>query len=312
MATSGSVDHSVSRDNILYDALNIAGATGPDDTPAATWVTHAARQLNNIYKSWEGYGVGLWARKTGYILPVSGTNQALMGPSGGAITNSYTQTTLSADAASGAASVVVTSATGISASDYIGIELTDSTMYWTTVSGAPAGTTVTLGAVLTGAASSGGYVYIYTTKSPRAIHLLNAWVHDQTADNDTPLEVVPKAIYDDLGYKASSGSANQLTYDPQLTNGVFYFYPRFSNGREVIGISYQRPFEDFDVSADTPDAPQNWYDALTMALAVRLAPVYGMPASDRQILRQEAKDALQMALDSEPEDGSLTIIPDVR
>ena len=312
MATSGSVDHSVSRDNLIYDALSIAGATGPEDTPVASWVTHAARQLNNIFKAWEGLGVSLWARKTGYILPISSTNQALAGPSGGHVTNSYTQTTLSADASSGASTVSVTSATGISASDYIGIELTDSTMHWTTVSGAPSGTTVTLTAVLTGAASSGGYVYVYTTKSPRPIHLLQAWVHDQVGDTDTPIEVVPKAIYDDLGYKAVTGSGKQITYDPQLTNGVFFFYPRFSNGREVIGIVYQRPFEDFDASGDTPDCPQNWYDALLMALAVRLAPVYGMPAPDRQILRQEAKDALQMALDSEPEDGSLTIVPDMR
>ena len=312
MTTSGSVDHSVSRDNLIYDALSIAGATGPEDTPVASWVTHAARQLNNVFKAWEGLGVSLWARKTGYILPVSGTNQTLAGAGGGAFTNSYTQTTLSADASSGASTIEVTSATGISASDYIGVELDDGSMHWTTVNGAPSGTTVTLTAVLTDDATSGDYVYVYTTKAPRPIHLLQAWVHDQTGDTDTPIEVEPKAIYDDMGSKSTEGSPTQITYDPQLTNGVFFFYPRFSDGREVIGVVYQRPFEDFDASTDTPDCPQNWYDALMMALAVRLAPVYGMPAPDRQILRQEAKDALQMALDSEPEDGSLTIIPDVR
>lgn len=311
MATSGSVDHSVSRDNVISDALMMVGAIGPDDTAPATWVTQASRFLNNILKSWHGLGVSLWAQKTGYILPITDTNSILLGPSGGAATSTYVQTTLSAAASTGASTVTVTLATGIAASYYIGIELDDDTIHWTTVNGALSGTVVTLTAVLPSGATSGNYVYAYQTKIQRPIHLLDAYLHNQTSGMDSQIEVVAKSQYDLYSSKTSVGVPNQISYDPQLTNGVAYIAPQFTDGRQIITIIFQRPFEDFDTSGDTPDFPQSMYDAATMALAVRLAPIYGMPAQDRAVLRQEAKEALTLALESDMEDGSFQIIPDM-
>lgn len=312
MTTSNSVDHSVSRDNIITDALMIVGAIGPEDTAPATWVTQAARMLNNVFKSWEGLGIALWARKTGYILPITATNTVLLGPSGGAATNSYVQNTLSASASSGASTITVTSSTGMLASDNIGIELTDSSMFYTTINGAPSGNTITLASTLTGAAASGNYVYTYTTKIRRPIHIIDAFRHDQTTGADVPINVIAKTDYDRLGLKTAVSLPTLLVYDPQLTNGSVFFYPQLTNGRSIITIIFMSPFEDFDASADTPDTPQQFYDALTMALAVRLAPIYGMPFRDRSALKSEAKEALDMALETEPEDGSLLIQPEMR
>jgi hypothetical protein len=305
MTTSGSVDFSVSRDNIITDALMIAGAIGPEDTAPSAAVTVAARRLNMLVKALGAKRVGLWARKTGYILPVSDTNSISLGPSGGHATLSYTQTTL-ASAASGT-TIVVTSATGFADTRAIGIEKDDGSIFWTTESGAPSGTTITLGTTIDGTASSGNYVYTYTSKLQRPLRIVEAYRSDLADSTETELDIEGKAVYESQTNKAQEGETLMLSYDPQLDNGVAYIWPRFVDGKSVINIIFQRPFEDFDAAGDTPDAPQEWYDALVLLLGVRLAPIYGMPAGERTLLRQEAGEALALALENEPEEGSYRI-----
>jgi hypothetical protein len=307
MTTSGSVDFSVSRDNIITDALMIVGAIGPEDTAPTAAVTVAARRLNMLVKALGAKRVGLWARKTGYILPVSDTNSISLGPSGGHATLSYTQTTLASDASG--TTIVVTSATGFADTRAVGIEKDDGSIFWTTESGAPAGTTITLGTAIDGAASSGNYVYTYTTKLQRPLRIVEAYRSDLADETEIELDLEGKAVYESQTNKNQEGEVLMLSYDPQLDNGVAYIWPRFADGKSVIKVIFQRPFEDFDAAGDTPDAPQEWYDALVLLLGVRLAPIYGMPGTERQLLRQEAGEALALALENEPEEGSYRIQP---
>ena len=311
MTTSGSVDFSVSRDNILTDALIIVGAVGPDDTVPTNWTTHAARQLNKIVKAFGSHRIGLWARKTGYILPVSDTNSVSLGPSGGHATLSYTQTTLGDDHVAAATSITLTSATGFADTQAVGIELEDGTIQWTTQSGAAVGNVITIATGLTDEAAEGGYVYTYATKLQRPLRIVAAYNSDLSSNTDTPIDVEGRQYFEDQNNKTTEGEVTLLSYEPQLDNGVAYFWPRFADGKSVIKILFQRPFEDFDASGDTPDFPQEAYDMLTLQLAVRLAPVYGMPVSDRAQLLNEANAALGLFFENEPEEGSYRIQPDV-
>lgn len=313
MPTSGSVDFSVSRDNILTDALILAGAVGPDDSVPSNWTTHAARQLNKVVKALTAKRIGLWARKTGYILPVSNTNSTILGPTGGHATLSYTRTALAADVTDGATSITVDSATGIADTYNIGIEQSDGSMHWTTVSGAPSGTTITLTAAVTEDCDEDAYVWVYQTKLQRPLRIVTAYssnLTDSSTPSDVQLDIVGKEVFDLQNTKTTEGTPTILAYDPQLDNGVAYYWPRFADGKSLIVISFQRPFEDFDAANDTPDFPQEWYDALCYLTAVRLAGAYGMPASERGALRSEANDALMLALENEPEEGSLFLQAD--
>lgn len=311
MATSGSVDFSVSRANLIEDALNIVGGLGVGDTIATVQTTHANRQLNMILKSWISHGIQLWSRSTGYVLPFTGASSTTLGPSGGHATLSYVQTTLSAAAADGATTIVVTSATGISNTYNIGIEQDDDTMHWTTVNGAPSGTTVTLTAALTDSAASGNYVYVYQTKLVRPTRVIAAYIHQQETDVDYPINVLAFDTFSGTGDNDATGVPVQVNYDPQLTTGTFRIYPQFDAGRHLIKITFQRPLEDFDADADTPDLPQEGYLALMYALAVVLAPTYGMPVQDRGMLKADAKEAFEVFKGNEPEEGSLQIQPDL-
>lgn len=309
MTTSGSVDFSVTRDNIIEDALRDVGAIGPDDSASANQITHAARLLNSITKAWQAYGLQLWARKVGWILPQTDVNEIDLGPTGDHASLTYTQTALSADAALGATTITVDSATGISNGYYIGVE-TDSGMWWTTVNGAPSGTTVTLTTGLDVAASDDNYVYVYQTKLQRPIRIVEAYLRDEVGNTEYEIDVVPKSTYEGMGAKATDATPNMIAYDPHLTDGRAYIYPRFTDGDKLIKIVFQRPFEDFDATGDTPDVPQEWYRTLRLALALDLAPTYGLPVADRRALREEKLLAFDEVSGNEPEEGSLLIRPD--
>jgi hypothetical protein len=76
------------------------------------------------------------------------------------IANAMGQTTLSGDAAQWAITADLTSVSGLSTKDPIGVTLNNSVVHWTFINGTPVGSTVTLFESLPFAASSGNTVYL--------------------------------------------------------------------------------------------------------------------------------------------------------
>ena len=134
MATSGSVDFSVTRDDIITGAMRVIGALGEAETPTSYEISNASQALNMLVKQWQGAtnfapGLKVWARKVGYLFVQSDTVQYALGPSGDNWTNSYVSTTTTAAASSGASSITVASATGLAASQYIAAAVLIYAMY---------------------------------------------------------------------------------------------------------------------------------------------------------------------------------------
>ena len=155
----------------------------------------------------------------------------------------------------------------------------------------------------------------YTLDTPKPLKIIQAWNHDSTSNVDIPMRIITKQEYNILGNKTSSGNPIQCYYDPRRDTGVLYLFPVPSSaqvGLNSISLVYQAPFEDFDASTDTPDFPQEWYDAITYGLATRLAPEYGIPSVDRKMLYQEMTAIKQEALSFGTEEGSLYFQRDVR
>lgn len=147
-----------------------------------------------------------------------------------------------------------------------------------------------------------------TINTPKPLRIVQAYNHDTVSEVDIPMRIITKQEYNILGNKTSSGNPIQMYYDPQLDYGDLYVFPVPTSTEEAentITIIYQRPFEDFDASTDTPDFPQEWYDALAFGLAVRLAPEYGLPVDQRQALRAEAKEIKEAVLGMGTEEGSI-------
>jgi hypothetical protein len=144
--------------------------------------------------------------------------------------------------------------------------------------------------------------------TPKPLKITQVYNHNTSSSVDIPMRVLTRQEYNMLGNKTSSGNPIQVFYDPQNSYGDLYVFPvptATEAASNVITIHYQRPFEDFDASTDTPDFPQEWYDAITYGLATRLAPEYGLSSIDRKALWQEMVSIKQEALNFGLENGSL-------
>lgn len=276
-------------------------------------LTSGAISLNTILKAFQVSGMPLWAIKEGAAFPIHDVSTITLGPSGGHAATTWVETTLTAASAASDTTLTVDSITGISASDQIGIELDNGNIDWTTVNGAPSGSTVTITTGVTTAAASGAHVYTYTTKTVRPLKIVQASWFDYEDDLDTPITIITRDEWLRLSDKTVEGAkVNQIYYNPLMDRGVLHFYPRFQNGNGVIKYYFQRPFEDMDASGDSLDFPQEWESAIVWELAACLAPEHGVPARKAKMIQDKAIYEKTKVEEFGQEEGSVFFMPERR
>jgi hypothetical protein len=304
MTTSGSVDFSVNRDEIIKGALRAARIIGKDQTPDANHISTGAEALNMIVKQWQGrsdFGANLkvWSRKTAYLFLQQSQSVYSLGPSGDRWTASYSTTTLSAAKSASAASLSLTAGIGTNA-DAVGIVLSDGSIGWTTISSGGGTTTLTLPANSLGAASNGARVFTYTSLTRRPLRLFSAVLRD-TNTKDTVLPVYyTRGDYEALPDKTADGDPLWVAYEATLTNGTLYLSSEPSDVTKVIRVVYLGTLEDFDAISDTPDYPQEWFRPLKFQLAVDLWGEY--KKEDLPLwLKMQRDESLSIAQNTDPE-----------
>lgn len=279
MAISNSIDFSMTRDDIIKKALQLVGAVGEGETPNSDQLSETSLSLNMLVKAWQGEGANLFAQEQCYLFLEKDKNEYTLSSSGDNCTTSYNKTQLSTAGVATDSTIDVDSDDDISDGDYIGIELDDGSMQWTTVNGSPSGDTVTLTTALTGAAAIDNYVFTYTTKANRPMKVLQGFIRS-VDDNDTTVHTVNKSDYFDLSNKTVDGTVTQISYDPQIAAGTLRVYSQTNDVTDVLVMTVQRTLSDFDSSTDNPDFPQEWYLALTYNLALIIAPEFGIDEND--------------------------------
>lgn len=146
---------------------------------------------------------------------------------------------------------------------------------------------------------------INTAKPLKVIQAMN---HDTQSNVDIPMRITTQQEYQLLGNKTSTGNPIQLFYQPLNDYGVLTVYPvpdATSADQKIMSIIYQRPFEDFDVSGDYPDFPQEWHEAIKYGLASRLAGDYQIDLETRKVIMSEATQMKEIAKSFGTEEGSL-------
>jgi hypothetical protein len=79
----------------------------------------------------------------------------------------------------------------------------------------------------------------------------------------------------------------------------------------ILGMTVERPFEDFDAGANNPDLPQEWYDPLVWILADRLETEYRHLDGRRlQKLSDMAKEMWAWVDNFDNDGGSILIQPE--
>lgn len=312
MARSNVYTYTLARDKIIQRAFQLINVYDLNETPQNNDVLYASDILNGMVKAWEADGIHLWKRRQATLFPALDDHEYSIGSTGWHCTNSYVSTTLSGDEASGQTTLSVTSSTGMTASDYIGIELDDGSRQWTTISSVPSSTSVIVSVALTGAAESGNTVLSYTSKINRPLRILRATTMD--LDNDSNEVMMSMYSYDEyfnLPLKSTEGRPNNYYYDKLLDNGTLYVYPEPQNVNTLINFTYDDCFQDFTTATDSPDFPQEWIYPLVVNLAVELAYAYGKFV---ELERLEPKaEKLKMTLESfDGDEEPLTFRLDLR
>jgi hypothetical protein len=112
---------------------------------------------------------------------------------------------------------------------------------------------------------------------------------------------------------SNSGSPLKLNYQPYINYGVISLWPTpDSSNTSTVTIVYQRPFQYFTSASETLDLPEEWQIPIVYITATLLAPEWGIPLQDRQALKAEMKDYMEMALMTGQEDASLFVRPERR
>lgn len=316
MTTSNTYSFTVTRDDLIKAAHQHIGLIGEGETPTTAQVTEAALLLNMLVKLRSADGMPLWALKRGYILPFTGSTSIATDSH---VVTSYISTTLSG-ADDGNTTLTLTSTTGMTAGDRIGVETDSETLVWTTISSIDSATIVSVQAALGVAAASGNRVYSYTTTNriQKPLRIIEANVIDVSTNFSVIVDIEDRTDYFALANKNITGLPNTLYYDlsstsnTNLNNGSIYIYPLFADGDHVIEFSYHRPFQDFNSSTDNPDFPQAFYLPLMLELAALLGPKANLPIDERRSLFQEASMYLEQALSTVSPEGSLSLIPETR
>lgn len=334
MAISNSYDFTMTRDEIIEAALRKLNALLEGNSANAAKITNGSQALNVMLKAWSARSYPIHNVRRLFVLPnipsTLSRNQNLVwdinvGNVGtNHTTTSYVHTTTTATTAAAGTTLTVSSITGISNGDTIGVELvsTTSLIHWTTVNGAPSGSTVTLTAAIPSGNSvaSGAHVYTYTASSqraprPTAIH--GQWIVNLEANTRYPINLRPEDEILNVAYQTSGTSAPvNIAYRPNWfgapnsQDGVLLLYPGWGDAANIIELRAQYPFSDMDATGNDVQAPPEWLEAIIYGLADRLAPEYGLDAKLRLVVKREAQEFFDLAMEGSNENSSLYFMPD--
>lgn len=322
MTTSGSWNFSMTAANIIQAAYEDLGILAPGVSPSSAQSTRALSRLNMLVKQWQSNtdmapGLKVWTRQRVTLFLAVGQQSYLVGPAStdARASTQVGRTTISADEAAAQTVLSITSNTDTTSypgttitmtnGDFIGIELNDHTIQWTTISGTPS-TTVTVNNALTAAASAGRFVWWFTNRAQRIPLVEFAALRDSNF-NDTPLGIYSQVQqYSANVSKFADGTPTAVLVEPLTLNTRITLDSQPTDATQQIYLVGLYPSEDYDATTDDIAFPQEWYAALSWELAFRLSTPSNRWTQTMEMNRQQA---LQMARSVNPETSALFFAP---
>ena len=320
LSTSGTYSYSASVINLLTASLRICQVIGESETANGAQLQNGMDAMAAMVKGWQAAGIHVWSEEECTLFLQTGQVLYSLGGSStdnACLTSGYVQTSLSANASASASTIQVASTTGIANGNFVGIQLENSTNFWTTVNGAPSGSTVTLTAALPSAAVSGAFVFSYGTPLMRPLRVYggrrcNFQATSSTGAIETPILMMARLDYEALPNKYTPGIVTQFFYDPQQGEGAYTMptgqmnvWPSPSNNQFSMRFTAQRPLQDIASLANIPDFPVEWNAALKWNTALELVPEYGVPSEQAAIIKAQADKWYGLASSWDRESESL-------
>ena len=308
MTTSGTYAYNPNVNTIINRALRQCGAIAQGEAPAAADTQDALDALNAMVKEWQVDGINVWAEVTGtvFLQPGQTTYQIGVGTTDAVClnappTNAPLFTTLTAPGSG--SSITVASIAGMTSGMSIGIQLASGVNFWTTINGAPSGSTVSLLAALPSSAASGALVFFYAGAFMRPLRVPFARRYILASKVSNPLIVMSRLDLQALSTQYNPGTPTQFFFDPQMTLAQLTVWPAPADNTDAVIFTAQRPLQDLSTVGNTLDFPQEWVSAVAWNLACELAPEYDVPMERFQMLSLQAAKhkSIVKAWNKEPE-----------
>jgi hypothetical protein len=171
-------------------------------------------------------------------------------------------------------------------------------IFWTTVSGTPSGSTVTLANALNDTAAAGMYVFNYTTDIIRPLRIVSGRRFIFNGSIDTPMIPLARLDYRNMPNKTATGTVTQFFYDPRggaNVQGVINVWPAPADALSAMKFTWYRPLQDVTTAAQIPDLPTEWLNAIIWNLAEEVALEYDCPPQRLAMIGQRAARYLDLA-----------------
>jgi len=305
MAVSGSKNYSITRANIIEAAHRKIGVYDAGDAIDGPQTTASSLALNLMIKEWVARGIDIWLRDDVTLFLQPDQQSYLLGATDHFTRTIVAETTLSGAEASGQTVIDVTSSTGMTAADNVGIKMDDNTIHWSTIASVDTDTQITIDDATDDEAASGKKVYAYTTRAVRPTKIVSAFRRDKN-NIDTEIRMIGEEEYRQQTNKGSDGPPVEAWYQPTLDNGTLYVWPvdGGANTDKVI-LSAQYYPDDFDAATDNPQFPIEFGNALIWGLAAEIASEHGLTEREQGRLWSIAEAKLNHALDFDVENASV-------
>jgi hypothetical protein len=130
------------------------------------------------------------------------------------------------------------------------------------------------------------------------LRIETAWLVTTASGQRQELDILGRAEFSRLN-ALTTGNPVSISYQPKTNLGILSVWPipdSTVQSNNTILLSCRTPLEGFTSASETPDLPQEWQNALIYGTAVSLAPEYGVPLNDRNMLLKEYQMHLDMAI----------------
>jgi hypothetical protein len=325
LSTSGTYVYSASVVNLLTASLRIAQIIGEEETPSGAQLQNAMDAFSAMVKGWQASQIHLWCEEECILFPNPAQPIYQLGAAAGNLSmaapfEAVTFTTIATTALANATSIVVAALASdevIAIGDTIGIQLTNGTNFWTTVSSVT-GSTIGLNTGLPASAVSGAIVFDFNVPLVRPLRVMGGRRYNYLSRIDIPMNMWARLDYQSQPNKYTSGVITAFFYDPQTagyTNqqaytgatGVLNLWPNPSDNSNGFRFTSQRPLQDLSDLANLPDFPVEWNAALKWNLAMEIGPEYGTPVEQMQVIDKQATKWFGMASQWDRESESILV-----
>lgn len=307
-----SSDFELTRNEMIQTAYEDLGILGEGQTLSSDRMAFGVKKFQAMLKTYQEHGLHLWAEEECYIFLDKAVSNYYLGnrassPAKACYREDAVITTLTTTAATSATSLTVGTTTGMTVADYIGLVLDTGYIYWTTIATIPTSTTLTLTVGLPSQVSSQKNVYTFTTLIGKPMRMYSV----RRVDSSSVLPMYPATHdeYFDIPFKDNQGTPSQWYYQPRKTFGQLHLWQVPNTAQMYLEATIDRPLDDVDTLTDIPDFPNEWIEALTYQLAIRLAPRYGKEAKAAALIIPQGMALLEQALSWDSESGSMYLQP---